>query len=646
MRWLLVSVLLLIPVTAAAQAPVANAGPDRAAFTNEPLSLDGSASTGAADQLQTDGRASIRWTFGYADWTYEGSLIAPIAYPADGAYTATITVCNAGGTCASDSAIITITPIPACATEVTLTDTGNPVTNLANLQAQVDSSTATSNKCVNLAVGWVGRGTLVLKHRTVASYLTIRTTGHASLPNGTTRVGPADAVNMAILEQSVSGMIIDTPTPSATPPRYYRFLGIHLRKSNPALAYTHTFAQIGSGGATALTQLPDHIQFDRCFFDGGDTTSNTLRGVMLRANDTSVVNSYFYRFKGVSIEVQAVLTLMGERQALINNYMSASTENYMSGGSNPSIVNHVPTDVVFRRNYLKKDPCWRPADPCYYGVNMSIKNLYEVKLGKRYSTQGNIFELHWLEDQPGYGIVLTVRNDEGFAPWSQVSFIDFAYNKIIQSARGLNCFGSDDLKPSLVTNHVIIRHNTFAGINWAGGVSNTFIFPGGPLSTGGPDRVWVVNNSTDQNGNPNDGTGRCINFETGTTMTNFVFNGNICQGYFNHSGGTGTTAFQLATNGSYQAIGNGLYRSSGTNPSGNTTVATLADVKYTDVTLLNLLLAGDSPFLTTGLLGGRSGANVPVLNALTSGVVSGVWSGGSMTVSGKATLSGKIGTAP
>ncbi len=626
MKSLFTLLCLLIASDVMAQTPVANAGSDRSAFVNETLSLDGSLSTGGFDGLQTDGRHSMRWSFGYGGWTYEGGLVAPVAYPASGTHTVTLTVCNSGGTCASDTAIVTISAIPEGA-ETVLSDTGNPVANMANLQAQVDSKTGTNSPVITLPVGFVARGTLVLKHRTVANYMTIRTAGHAGLPNGTSRVSPSHAGSMAIIETAVSSNIIETPSPSSTPARYYRFLGIQFRKADPTFTYTHTFVWIGTGSETDVNQLPDHIMFDRCYFNGGSTTSTTLRGLAFRANDSSVVNSYFHRFKGFQVEVQAILTLMGNRQAYINNFLEGSTENYMSGGSNPSITNHVPTDVVFRRNYLKKDLGWKPDDPSFYGTNMVIKNLYEIKLGKRFSVQGNIFETHWLEDQPGYGIVITVRNDEGFAPWSQISFVDFAHNKIIQSARGLNVFGADEREccPSLPTNRVIIRHNTWAGINWAGGVSNTFIFPGGPPTIGGPDRLWVVNNSTDQNGDPSFGHGRLINFESGTTMTNFVFSGNIGQGYFNHSSGTGATAFQLATGGSYSAIKNGFYRSNGANPPDNTTVASITDVKYSNLASFNLVLLGDSPFLTTGLGGNRAGPDTATLDSLTLATVTGSW---------------------
>src|SRR5689334_25203902 len=119
MRILLLPLLLLTLVALFTTAhipqaaPVANAGPDRIAFTNEVISLDGSASTGAFDGLRPDSdQYSISWDFGFQNWTYQSNLRGPVAYPKAGIYTATLTVCNAAGTCASDSTQITVSEIP------------------------------------------------------------------------------------------------------------------------------------------------------------------------------------------------------------------------------------------------------------------------------------------------------------------------------------------------------------------------------------------------------------------------------------------------------------------------------------------------------------------------------------------------------
>jgi hypothetical protein len=595
----------------------ANAGADRAILVNEPLSLDGSASVGAFDGLQTNGKHSIQWDFGFGSWDYEGSLIAPVAYPAVGVYTVTLTIFDAGGASSSDQATVTVSAI-TLGSEETLTDTGNTATNRTNLQAAIDNSTGTNNKVITIPAGWVSSGTIVLKHRTVANYCTIRTANHALLPNGVSRAGAADAANMFVLEVSSSVEIIDTPTASSTPARYYNIIGAHLRKASPTLSYTHTFVQTGHGTIDALSKMPDHLIFDRCYFDGGSNVSSTLRGISIRANDIAVVNSTFVKFKGVGLETQAVLALMGERINLMNNFMEAACENFMSGGGDPSVSGHVPTDLVFRRNLLEKDLGWRSGDAAYYGTDMSVKNIFELKVANRFSIQGNVMTEHWIEDQ-NWAVTITVRNQDNTAPWSVIQLVDFSYNKVHKFANAMSISGTDNINPSQQTNRVIVRHNTFTGHSFYSGQNAQWL-------PGATDRLYLVRNSIDLNVDPLTGQGRLLGWEGVTGCTNFHLIGNIGQGYINHDSGTGTTAMAAACSGtSYTVIKNGFYRSRGTNPPDNSSVSLIADVKFTNLAAFDLSLAGDSPFLTTGPAGGPAGADVSKLNTLIANVETGAW---------------------
>lgn len=701
-------------------APTANAGPDVSAYVNETVRLDGSASTNAFDDWKADSDThSIKWDLGFDQWTYEGGLIAPVAYPQAGVYTATLTVCDSAGVCASDTATITVTAI-TCSSEVTISDSGNAVTNMSNLQTEINNSTGTNTKCINLPAGVVFRGELVLKYRTVTNYLTIRTTAHASLPASPRRVFPADAANMAIFEAPAGFAVpmVETGTTSSNPARYYQFIGIHFRKNDPTFNFSaNPFINIGRGDETSTSQYPNHIGFDRCYFDGGSTTSNTLRAVTLRGSDVFFTNSYFHRFKGASLETQAIGILGGFRQAFVNNFMEGAAECWITGGGDPSVYvtagtaqstgngattiklaagasavddayndmgiyltggtggmqegriitdydgttkiatiapawggatpdgtttykigDHVPTDIVFRRNHLKKDLGWRNGDPAYYGVDMTVKNIWELKLGLHISAQGNLFENHWQEDQ-NYAIVVTVRNQDGTAPWSQISYVDFAHNKVHKIARGINILAKDDLHFTPSIHHIIFRHIIFSGVSYYNGIHNII---GQYAATGNAgDRISFVRTTSDGNGDPLSGVGRWLEFDTTTGFTNCRYLGNIAQGYLNHASGTGTTALQSGcSTSSYQFTKNGLYRSQGTNPGGNTTVTTRADVKFTDVANFDLSLAADSPFLTTGLGGGRAGADVAAVNYHTRGAESGNWEEATKTLGGGARLSG------
>ena len=59
----------------------------------------------------------------------------------------------------------------------------------------------------------------------------------------------------------------------------------------------------------------------------------------------------------------------------------------MFGGSDPGIPQVIPSDIEFRGNYIRKDPTRRTGDPRY-----KIKNLFELKNGRRILIEGNVFE--------------------------------------------------------------------------------------------------------------------------------------------------------------------------------------------------------------------------------------------------------------
>src|SRR5687767_6315995 len=137
--------------------PTVTAGPDKTVFVNEPFSMDGSASSGIFDGVQTDGRYSDRWDWGYGGWTYEGGSIAPGVYPTTGSFTVTHTGCNSAGECASDTATVTVNAIVEGAV-TTVPDTGNPVTNGTNLCNEVARRAGHDNPVIEVTAGVIYRG--------------------------------------------------------------------------------------------------------------------------------------------------------------------------------------------------------------------------------------------------------------------------------------------------------------------------------------------------------------------------------------------------------------------------------------------------------------------------------------------------------
>lgn len=617
----------------------ADAGVDKTVTVNQIVVLDGSNSTDTLDgwrPINVSPDHAIKWEYGYAGFQRQGSLIGAIAYPVPGTYIATLTVCDSSDNCDSDTTTVTVTNVAGCSSEIIFSDTGNPSINMTNLQTEVNNSVGTANRCVTLPNGSIFRGTLTPPHRTSATFLTIRSAGSSNI-SSTRRALPTDSANMTFFENALSGSvnqnspIIETPTTSNNPARYYRFIGLYFRKAVPTASYIGlAMISIGRNNETSVAQLPNNIIVDRCVVDGASTTVTSWRGVMFTAADSALVNSYIVGFKGVALETQAVLLGSGERLNFMNNFMEGATENFLIGGLDISIVNHLPSYISFRRNHLRKNLAWCAVCGQYGGIDYSVKNIWEIKVGKYVEIEGCIFENHWIEDQ-NQAIVITVRNSgagaengNGNDTWSNIQFLDFSYNRVKNIGNMVQILGKDNLNTSQRIDHINIRQSIFSGVaKWSGQKLGSVITS---ASNAGADRISIRQTSSDINASIGSGQGRWIEFDGNQNFTNCNFDGNIGQGFINFGPQTGDSALQLAcSTNSYSAKKNGFYASTGVNPTDNTTVATRADVKFLDVLNGNLKLASDSPFLTTGIANLNSGANTSKVDQMTAGAESGIW---------------------
>ncbi|PYQ58656.1 MAG: hypothetical protein DMF58_14535, partial [Acidobacteria bacterium] len=134
------------------------------------------------------------------------------------------------------------------------------------------------------------------------------------------------------------------------------------------------------------------------------------------------------------------------------------------GGSDPAIINLVPSDIVIRNNHLSKPLSWRNS-------HWTIKNLFELKNARRVLIEHNLLEYNWPQAQNGYSIVFTPRNQDGDSPWSMVRDITFRNNLVRHVSSGMNILGTDDIHPSQQTKRILIRDNVFddvSNVNWEG----------------------------------------------------------------------------------------------------------------------------------------------------------------------------------
>ncbi|MBI3485295.1 MAG: hypothetical protein HY012_09115, partial [Acidobacteria bacterium] len=122
------------------------------------------------------------------------------------------------------------------------------------------------------------------------------------------------------------------------------------------------------------------------------------------------------------------------------NYLEASGENVMFGGSPKVIEGVVPSDIEIRRNHFFKPLSWRPGNPAFAGTPWQVKNHLEVKNGQRILVEGNVVENTWPSTggQRGYMLVLTPAHELGAVPQARVQDITIRYNRFAHASSWIN----------------------------------------------------------------------------------------------------------------------------------------------------------------------------------------------------------------
>jgi hypothetical protein len=222
------------------------------------------------------------------------------------------------------------------------------------------------------------------------SYITIRSAGDPSaLPPPGVRIDPWYAPQLAKLRSPNSLPALATDAYA----HHYRIELLELQGS-PLGYYDILTLGDGSSSQNTLAMVPHHLIVDRVYVHG-NATIGQKRGIALNSASTTIENSYISDIKSEDQDAQAICGWNGPGPyTIINNYLEASGENVMFGGEDPAIVDLVPSDIVFARNYLSKplDWQWQP---------WIVKNLFELKNARRVTIDGNIMENNWVSSQSG-----------------------------------------------------------------------------------------------------------------------------------------------------------------------------------------------------------------------------------------------------
>ncbi|MDO8656678.1 MAG: hypothetical protein Q7K45_05555, partial [Nanoarchaeota archaeon] len=228
-------------------------------------------------------------------------------------------------------------------------------------------------------------------------------------------------------------------------------------------SYTYGLLFLGVG-----TELEDQLPHDFIISQSyihGDPLSGGKRGIALNSRSTTIEKSYFSNWKGIDQDTQAIAGWNGPGPFdITNNYIEAAGENIMFGGAPSVIPELVPADIEIRDNYFSKPLEWNQYSPTYDGSSWIIKNVLELKNARNVHIEHNIIEHSWVQEQSGFAVLLTPRNQDGNQPWTVVEDVTIENNIIRHAAAGINIVGYDDNAPTRRTNNIIIRNNVFTDI--------------------------------------------------------------------------------------------------------------------------------------------------------------------------------------
>lgn len=320
-----------------------------------------------------------------------------------------------------------------------------------DLQAAIDR--ATPGDTILLEAGATFLGSFNLPNKTGNEYITVRSTASdKDLPAEGERIDPNKYSSR--LPKIVSNMKGEPAILAVNGAHHFRFVAIEF---GPTIEGLYDIIKLGTGQERSIAELPHHIEFDRVWVHG-HPKEGQRRGIAANGRHIKIVNSYISDIKREGDESQGIAVWATDGPVeIVNNYIEAAAENILFGGAG-SFLKLVPTDCLVDSNHLLKPIAWK-------GTGWVVKNLFEIKNGRRIRVANNLMTNNWAMGQDGYGVLITTRADNGNA--TVIEDVEFTGNIVSGSGGGLNILGNEGAGGRRLT----FRNNVFADIDgekWGG----------------------------------------------------------------------------------------------------------------------------------------------------------------------------------
>lgn len=449
-----------------------------------------------------------------------------------------------------------------------------------DLQSAIDKAEPGDTIFLEAGANFVGN--FKLPNKPGDKFITIRTSAKDSeLPPENTRIDPKRYANLL---PKLSSSTVEPVIDAINGAHHYRFIGIEFGGTKDG---ANNIIKLGTTEEKSIEDLPHHIEFDRIYVRATSPLGQR-RGIAANGKHIKIVNSYFEGIRRKGDESQAIAAWATDGPIeIINNYLEGAAENILFGGG-VSYLNLIPSDCLVRGNHLNKPLNWRAE-------GWVVKNLFEIKSGRRIKVENNLMTNNWAMAQEGTAVLFTTNTDSGEE--SKIEDIMFANNIVRGSGNAVNILGEHGSGGSRLT----IVNNLFEDINsekWGG--------RGFFLLTNEWEGVVIENNTILQNGS--------ISIAYGKPVRNFVFRNNIIfqneYGFFGDGVRLGKPTLEKYFPGSVLDGNIIIGGNRETYGNGNFYPQSIRDVGFVNFEGGNYQLDKNSLYVSKGAGGKRIGANI------------------------------------